>query len=559
MLSRRTSRAVGIAVAAVLALAILYPVARLIAIALTVDGRPSSANLSALLDDADTASMTRNTIVLTLGGATLATVLGTLLAIAVTVLPSRRAERRLLALVPAVPFTLPPIVGAIGWLFLLAPRVGWLNIVMRGATGSGENVGPLSVYSTPVVIWVTGLYVVPYVYTIMASALSRLSTELLEGYQVCGATPWGAMLRGIAGPLRPSLLAAVSLAVMHSLSQFSIPLILGQDVLTTHMYRQVTFLGNYGAAAAVGLPLLFVALVLTVLQLRLAGQGARRATLSGRGSGVRPFSLGRASDRILRTVAYLYVVIAGLLPVSAIVLVSLLTYWRPDVTWADLRISNYAAVWNNELARNGATTSLVLGVVGALAASAIALLVIVLVERGGGTPARVAYFFANLPLGIPLVLFGLAMLLAFIAPPIVLYGTIWILVLAYLVAFLPIAIRNVGPLFQQVSHELEEAAAMSGATWRRTLSTVTVPLVMPGLMASAALLFILIFREFSIAAFVSTPSTNVIAMALLAFNDAGNWPYLAVVAVFLSAVSMVGIALASAVTGRFDIARGPGG
>ncbi|MDE3100651.1 MAG: iron ABC transporter permease [Chloroflexota bacterium] len=531
---------------------------RLIVAAFSVGGRPSLANLQAMFADTDVVAMARNTLVLTLGGAAVATALGTLIAITVTVVPSRRSERRALQLVPAVPFTLPPIVGAIGWLFLLAPRVGWLNILLRWALRSPAATGPVSAYSLPVVIGVTGLYVVPYVYTVMATSLSRLSTELLEGYQVCGATAWGAMARTIAGPLRPAFMAAVTLAIMHSLSQFSIPLILGLDVLTTHMYRQITFLGDYGAAAAVGLPLLVVAVVLTTAQLRLTGQGGRAVTLSARGTSVRPFSLGRASDAALRWIAYAYVVVAGLLPISAIVLVSFLDFWQPSFTWSDLRPANYLDVWNNELARAGAMTSLTLGIACAIAATALALLVVVLVERGGGLPARAAYFFANLPLGIPLVLFGLAMLLAFISRPIVLYGTIWILVLAYVVAFLPVAVRNVGPVFQQIARELEEAAAMSGAPWHRVARRITVPLVMPGLTASAALLFILIFREFSIAAFVSTPSTNVIAMSLLAFNDSGNWPYVAVLSVFLSAVSIAGIALTSAVAGRFEIGRGPG-
>lgn len=549
------SRAAGVALATLLAVAILYPIIRLIGTALTLDGQPSSAHLEAFFNDSDVLAMTRNTFLLTLGGGLIATAFGTILAITTAVLPSHRVERRILQLVPLIPFTLPPLVGAVGWLFLLSPRVGWVNILLRQATGSSATDGPISVFSMPVLIWVTGLYVVPYVYTIMASSLSRLSTDLLESYEVCGCSSWGALMRAVAGPLKPALLAAVSLAVMHSLSQFSIPLILGQDVLTTHMYRQVTFLGDYAKAAAVGLPLLVVAIVLTVAQLQLTNQGGRRATVSGRGGGVRAYSLGPVKDRLLKTVAYLYMFVAGVAPVAAIALVSLLSFWRPSITWSDLRLGNYVEVWNTPLVQNGALTSLRLGVACALIATALAMLVIILVERSGDASSRWAYFFANLTLGVPLVLFGLAVLVAFIGPPIVLYGTIWILVLAYVVAFLPIAIRNLGPLFQQISRDLEEAARVSGATWGRTLQRITIPLVMPGLTASTALLFILMFREFSMAAFLSAPSTNVIAMAVLAFNDSGEWPYVAVVAVFLSAVSVIGLAIANVIASRFDIAR----
>ena len=139
--------------------------------------------------------------------------------------------------------------------------------------------------------------------------------------------------------------------------------------------------------------------------------------------------------------------------------------------------------------------------------------------------------------------------------PLALYGTIWLLVIAFTVAFLPIAIRNIGSLFQQVGRDLEEAALVSGASGARTLQKVTIPLVMPGLASSGALLFTLIFREFPIAAFLSTPSTNVLSVILVGYNTEGAWPDVAVVAIFLSVVSLVGMILSNAITARFDLGR----
>ena len=166
-----------------------------------------------------------------------------------------------------------------------------------------------------------------------------------------------------------------------------------------------------------------------------------------------------------------------------------------------------------------------------------------------------AYFFANLPLGFPNVLLGLGFLLAFIRPPLVLYGTIWILIIAYVVAFMPIAIRNIGPVFQQVGKELEEAARVSGASKGLTLAKITMPLVAPGLTSSAALLFILIFREFPIAAFISTPRVNVISMSLLNLTSGGQWAQAAALSLILASVSIFGVVFANVIASRFELIR----
>jgi iron(III) transport system permease protein len=554
-INRRRTHLFAFLTAAVLAVAILYPVYHAVRRAFSVDGALGLANVRAFLDAPGLGDMLVDTLILTAGGTTVAMVIGTILAITTTVLPSGRRSRRILQLAPLIPLTLPALVGAIGWLFLLEPRVGWLNIFLRWLTNDDTGRGPISAYSRPVAVWVIGLYVVPFVYTIMASSLSRLNTELLEGYQINGASAWGAMMRAIVGPLRPAFFAALSLAVMDAVAQFSIPLILSQDVITTYMYQQISFSGNYGAAAAAGLPLFILAAVLTFVQIRLAARSARYTTVTGRGTGVRGLSFGRVTDACFKGFAYLYMLVAGVLPFCAILLVSFLKFWRPRLTWDSFTTVHYPGVWTNPISHAGVVNSFQLGVVCTIIALTIALVVVVLVERVGGWSSRAAYFFANLPFGIPHVLLGLAFLVAFISPPIVLYGTIWLLVLAFGVAYLPIAVRNIGPLFQQIGRELEEAALVSGATRPRMMSQVTLPLVMPGVAASGALLFMLIFREFPIAAFTSTPSTNVLSVVLVGYNTEGAWPKVAVVAVFLSVVSLIGIIAANIITARFDLAR----
>jgi iron(III) transport system permease protein len=181
----------------------------------------------------------------------------------------------------------------------------------------------------------------------------------------------------------------------------------------------------------------------------------------------------------------------------------------------------------------------------------------VFAERLRDPFGRAAFGVANVPLGIPYVVLGLGFLIAFIEPPIVLYGTLSLLLLAYLVAFLPLSIRNVGPVMQQIGAELEEAAMVSGARWPTAIYRVTVPLAAPGIAASLVLLFIIIFREFPIASFVATPGTNVISLSLLDSYTTGLLPVAAAIAIVISIVSAVGITI-SVFLGDWVKLRRPG-
>ncbi|MCX7135099.1 MAG: hypothetical protein NTW47_00160, partial [Proteobacteria bacterium] len=161
------------------------------------------------------------------------TICGVVLAIVATKLrlPWAQAFRA----IPLVPLTIAPIVGAIGWVFLLAPRTGWINIFIRQFTGGDE--GPFNIFSLPGVIFVTSLYIVPYVFATMASALDRTNAETFEAFMLNGTGRIGAALRVVTGVLRPALLAGLILAILEAAIQFSIPLILNVHVLTTSIYE----------------------------------------------------------------------------------------------------------------------------------------------------------------------------------------------------------------------------------------------------------------------------------------------------------------------------------
>jgi iron(III) transport system permease protein len=498
-----------------------------------------------------------NTVTITVAATMLSTIIGLVLAVTATVIPAGRFMRRVLSFIPLVPLTIPALVGALGWVFLLAPTSGWLNIGFRAVTRSNATRGPVSIFSRPGVIFVTSLYVVPFVFTIMHSSLRRVNSETMEAMLVCGSRPASMLIRTVTGVLKPAMLASVTLALVQSSSLFSVALILQVDVLPTFIQQQATAIGRSDLAAAASLPLIAMALVLSAGQLWLLRRSDRYATVTGKGSAGKEVSLGRFINGGFKGVASLYLALTGILPIGAILIVSLLPFWKPRFSRSDLTLNNYRSLMSNIQVRNGFRNSLTIGVVCALGAVLLTVLVVVFAERLRDPFGRAAFGVANVPLGIPYVVLGLGFLIAFIEPPIVLYGTLSLLLLAYLVAFLPLSIRNVGPVMQQIGAELEEAAMVSGARWPTAIYRVTVPLAAPGIAASLVLLFIIIFREFPIASFVATPGTNVISLSLLDSYTTGLLPVAAAIAIVISIVSAVGITI-SVFLGDWVKLRRPG-
>jgi iron(III) transport system permease protein len=372
---------------------------------------------------------------------------------------------------------------------------------------------------------------------------------------VCGSRPLPMLIRTVTGVLKPALLASGTLALVQSSSLFSVALILQVDVLPTFIQRQATAIGRSDLAAAASLPLMVMALALSTGQLWLLRRSDRFATVTGKGSAGKEVSLGRPLNAAFKGSAIVYLFLTGILPLGAIAMVSFLPFWKPRFARSDLSLENYRDLLDNIQVQNGLRNSILMGILCALGAVILTVLVVVFAERLRDPLGRAAFGVANVPLGIPTVVLGLGFLVAFSEGPIVLYGTLSLLLLAYLVAFLPLSVRNVGPVMGQIGAELEEAALVSGARRGGAICRVTLPLAAPGIAASMVLLFIIIFREFPIASFVATPGTNVISLSLFDTYSNGVIPAAAAIAIVISAVSAVGITASVILGGRVQLRR----
>ncbi len=160
---------------------------------------------------------------------------------------------------------------------------------------------------------------------------------------------------------------------------------------------------------------------------------------------------------------------------------------------------------------------------------------------------------ATLPLVFPGIVMGLAVLRAYLVIPLPVYGTIWLLVIAFAARFLPYGIRYTYPALIQIHQELEESAYMSGASWRQTFQMVLVPLMLPALVAGWVWIFLISVRELSMAVLLSGPRSQVIAVTIFDLWEDGQLTELAAFSCVVVVVVVLLAGLVYTVSSRYGI------
>jgi iron(III) transport system permease protein len=452
--------------------------------------------------------------------------------VARTDLPLHRTIR---ALVTAS-FVTPPFLGAIAWEILAAPNSGVLNQWARVLFGLDPYDHLFNIYTAAGLVFVMACYSFPYVFVLVANALDNIPGELEDASAILGATRARTLQRVTLPMVLPALLAGGLVAFVQTLTQFGTPAILalpaGFHVITTKLWSLFQYPPEPHLAAAAAMPLL----VLTILLLR--GQqlllGRRGYTVIGGRSGApRPVQLGLWRWPAL-LLAFVILALPVVLPYAALIKTALVrTPSDPltldTLTWHNLRFvfvefsQTRDALWN----------TFILGVAAATAGTALALAVGYVTSRRLVTGHRILGFLATAPVAIPGIVLGVGLFLSYTRPPLVLYGTLWILLLAFLTIELPAGYQQVQAAFRGLHPELEEASRIFGATRLKSLWQITVPLLRASVVATWCFIFIGVIRELSATIMLTTANTKVVSVIIYDLNESGD----------LGAISVLGITL----------------
>ena len=496
-----------------------------------------------------TLEMLRNTLVFGVGSAVFATIVGSILAFLVA-----RTDVPLKKLVTAaslVPLIIPGILHTVAWLMLLSPRIGAMNPYLAVVGLDGLNVGSLGG-----MIFVQGLHTVPLVFLLMMPAFRAMDPSLEEAAAISGSTVGESMRRITLPMLRPALWAALLVAVVTCVEGFEVPLILGSpagiNVLSTKIWFELaSFPANYGGAGAYSMLLVALTLVGTYAYSRLGKNGRRFQTMTGKGYRPRTIQLGGLKWVGSGFVAA-YFFLAVLAPTLILLYVSTQPFFRRP-SWAhlgDSSLKHYGRLFENPVVPRAITHSLLLSAGAAtmvMLFMAIAAWVVIRTQiRGRWLVDALAF----VPLALPGVVLGVALIFVYLRSSLPVYGTIWILLIAYVTKYIPYGMRYTSSAMHQIGQELEEASAVSGAGLLKTLRKIDLPLLLPGLLSGWIFIMVSAMRELSTSLLVYSPGNEVLPVVIWAQYSDGQFGALAALGVLMIGVLVALVFLLLAIGGR---------
>lgn len=411
-----------------------------------------------------------------------------------------------------IPFYLSSVVGALSWQVIAAPRTGLINTLLAPLFSTP----PFNIYSVGGIALVLGLFYAPYVYLFTLGSLQSMDASLEDSARMSGASKFQTAIR-ITLPLSsPAILSSCILVFVTAAGIFGVPLVLGVPgsvhTLSTLIYRSINdYPADFATAAILSGALFIFTAFFTVLQILLL-RGRRFTTVTGKGYRPRLVDLGRWRWAAVAVNGVYLLFVIG--PFIALFMVSFQDAWTGAFDWARLTFANYYKVMFIDVtARRGLFNSLIIATLGATIAVTVCLALALIVHRTRLRGRGGISILAMIPVTVPGIVLGLGFLIALVGTP--LYGTIWIIMLAYVVHYLPTGLRNGESLVQSVSRELDESARMSGATWWRAMTRIVVPLVGPGLVSLWLLLFVTYIREVSSSMMLFTFGTETMSIALI--------------------------------------------
>src|SRR5712672_2475928 len=433
-------------------------------------------------------------------------------------------------------FVTPPFLGAIAWELLAAPNSGLINKAWRALTGAEMDAYLLNIYTLPGLIFVISCYTFPYVFVLVANALDRIPGDLEDASSVLGGRTWFTARRITIPLTMPALLAGALIAFLQAMTLFGSPAILalpaGFHTMTTKIWSLFQFPPKPELAAAASLPLLVVTIVLLRAQSAVLGRRGY-AVVGGRGGEPRPVGLGP-----LRWPALGLCLIVLLNPVFLPYLALLNAAFSPNattlVTPSTMTLHNIVFVFTElSSAQLAVKNTVILGVSTATIGTILALVIAYVTTRRMIAGHRVLGFLATAPVAVPGIVLGVGLFLSYTRPPFVLYGTLWILLIAFLTINLPSAYQQLQAAFATIHPELEDASRILGATRLQSLRQITAPLLRTGVIATWCFIFIGVMRELSAAIVLFTSQTKVLSVLIYDLNESGD----------LAAISVLGIAM----------------
>lgn len=468
-----------------------------------------------------------NTVIFMAGGAAIAVALGTVMAFAVTnvKIPFPNVMR----LLPLGTLLIPALLKDSSWLMLFEQHSGLVNTWLRAWVGSDTLI---SVSTLPGLTIAAGVFMSPTAYVVMLAPLGALDRSYLEASNVAGARTWRTLLHIVLPMVRPAIISAAILATLTIASSFETPIILGSPgrIVTymTLIYNTVSGAAlHLNTAATQSVFYLIVTSIVLVFYMRATRNERRFVVVQGKGN-----RSARIESRPLSIGLTIVILLQGLLgfigPIAITVVVSFLPFFtttagNPFTRWT---LKNYRTVLADPTVQGSILTSTALALATVVGALVVGLVISYAALKSGLRHSRLNELVGMAPLAVPPTVYSVGLLLAVLSTPAiarVLYGSIWVMFIASVVAFLPLVTRLLTSALIQIQDDLLHASTLSGASRWTTVRRIVVPLLRPAIASAAAVVFLQSYRELGAIVLLVSTNTNLVPFIIFSYLRGGNF------------------------------------
>ena len=426
-----------------------------------------------------------------------------------------------------MPYVIPPYVGAIAWILLLTPGVGYINQILIHYFGF-DIPGPFNIYTTTGLVWVMTLFYYPLAFLNVASALEQMDNTLWRKPARISGAGRLRVFRDITLPLvAPSFFAGGLLVFAASASAFGIPAIIGMPsriyVLSTQVINYVYMGTAAGMREATALSVILMVIAVFTMMLGNWLLSKRKYTLvGGKSARVIPVSLGRLKPPAM-AFACLMAFLLVFLPIGSIVLTSFINIFGEPIGRENITLNHYRYILSFKTAMEAFRNSFFMGIAAATLALLLASLIAYYRIKAKSFLAKTADLIATVPYATPGTVIALALILAFSGKyGLNLYNSFAILIVAYIIKYLAFRFAPFAPPWSRSTVSLEEAAQISGASWLRSFRDIILPLVRPGLIAAWFLVFMTTFYELTMTILLYGPNTHNLGVILYELQTYSN-------------------------------------
>ena len=451
--------------------------------------------------------------------------------------------KKLFVVMALIPFIIPGILSTIAWILLLSPKIGLINLVIKGVLGLES--APFNVYSMWGMIWAESIHLYPLVFLLMSAAFRNMDTSLEEAALTAGSSTVGTFGRITLPLMRPAMFSVMLIVFIRGIEAFEVPALIGVpakiSVFTTKIFLAIhQFPSDFGLAGAYAVTLLGISTVGVLIYGKITRREERYATVTGKGYRPRVIDLG-VWKYLTCAISFLIFFLAVIMPVFVLLWSSFIPYYgvpswelAEKMTWA-----NYKYILNYPLAATAFKNSFYLSV-GSATIVMLLTSVIAWVTVKTKLPGR-AFLdtLTFIPIAMPGIVLGVSLIWVYLTIPIPIYGTIWVLLLAYITKYIPYGIRAASASMIQINKELEEASLTAGGTWFQTFRKVILPLLMPGFTAGWIYISIIALRELSTSILLYSYNSTVLSIMAFDLWEGGQYTYVCALGVMMVSLLVV--------------------